>query len=454
MQFLLEHLPLSNFTDLGLAETLLRAVRDAGYTTATPIQAQAIPALLKGRDLLGIAQTGTGKTAAFALPILQRLIDDATPVRAGHVRALILAPTRELAGQIAESFRVYGRYVPGLRIACIFGGVSPGPQIAQLARGVDVLVATPGRLLDHMSANKVSLSTTRIVVLDEADHMLDLGFLPPVRRIVAKLPRDRQNLFFSATMPREISGLAGDFLNDPVRVSVTPAATTVERITQRALLIEAGAKPDLLVELLQDEKFKRTIVFTRTKRGADKVSHRLETATIPALAIHGNKSQNQRQRALDAFKAGEVRVLVATDIAARGIDIDAVTHIINFELPDVAEAYVHRIGRTARAGADGAAISLVDSSEAHLLRAIEKATRQQVPTTDRRGTITPTRQPPTPRPPKPPQRGKPRNGPAHGGRNGDAGARPQTTQPREVWSNKPGGEAGRPRRRKSFHAAS
>ena len=403
---------MNTFADLGLAEPLARAVRDANYSVPTPIQARAIPPLLEGRDLLGIAQTGTGKTAAFALPILDRLIRDGERAQPRHVRALILAPTRELAAQIADSFKTYGKHAR-TSVGCIVGGVSPGPQIAMLARGLDVLVATPGRLLDHLNAGKVSLATTKIVVLDEADHMLDLGFVVPIRRIVAKLPRERQNLFFSATMPREIAGLADEFLHDPVKVSVTPAATTVERIAQRALLIEAGAKADLLVELLGDESFRRTIVFTRTKRGADKVTRRLETAAIPALAIHGNKSQGQRQRALDAFKAGQIRVLVATDIAARGIDIDAVTHVINYELPEVPEAYVHRIGRTARAGAEGAAVSLVDGSEAHLLRAIEKATRQHVPATDRRGTITPTKDtsPPMPERRDPRAFGKGRNGP-------------------------------------------
>ena len=407
---------MTDFNSLGLAEPLARAVRDANYTTPTPIQIQAIPPLLAGRDLLGVAQTGTGKTAAFALPILHRLMSDQRAVKPGHVRALILAPTRELAGQIADSFKVYGRYA-SMRVGCVFGGVSPGPQIAMLARGVDVLVATPGRLLDHMGAGKVSLSDTHIVVLDEADHMLDLGFVVPIRRIIAKLPRERQNLFFSATMPREIAGLADGFLKDPVKVSVTPQATTVERISQQAILVDAAAKPDLLVELLSNASLARTIVFTRTKRGADKAARRLEMAGLPALAIHGNKSQNQRQRALDSFKAGEVRVLVATDIAARGIDIDGVTHVINYELPDVPEAYVHRIGRTARAGAEGAAIALVDREEFSLLRAIEKSTRQTIPSTDRRGTIVPT---PMPRMPeevdprrvsrngKPGQNGKPR----------------------------------------------
>ena len=276
---LIERIPLNDFSDFGLAEPLSRAVRDAGYTVPTPIQARSIPELLQGHDLLGIAQTGTGKTAAFALPILNRLLSDREALRGGHVRALVLAPTRELASQISESFRQYACHT-SLRVGCIFGGVSPGPQIAMLARGLDVLVATPGRLLDHMSSGKVSLGATRVVVLDEADHMLDLGFVVPIRRIIAKLPRERQNLFFSATMPRDIAKLADEFLRDPVKVSVTPAATTVERINQRAILVEAAAKGDLLVELLAGDEFQRAIVFTRTKRGADKVSRRLEVAKV------------------------------------------------------------------------------------------------------------------------------------------------------------------------------
>ena len=452
-----ERISLNDFSAFGLAEPLARAVRDAGYSVPTPIQARSIPDLLQGHDLLGIAQTGTGKTAAFALPILHRLLNEQAPARGGQVRALILAPTRELAGQIAESFRVYARHT-SMKIGCIFGGVSAGPQIAMLARGLDVLVATPGRLLDHMGAGKASLAATRIVVLDEADHMLDLGFVVPIRRIIAKLPRERQNLFFSATMPQDIAKLAHEFLRDPVKVSVTPAATTVERINQRAILIEAGAKSDLLVELLNGDEFRRAIVFTRTKRGADKVSRRLEAANISALAIHGNKSQNQRQRALDSFKSGEVRVLVATDIAARGIDIDAVTHVINYELPEVPEAYVHRIGRTARAGADGAAVALVDGSEQHLLRAIEKATRQSIPLTDRRGTVTVTKMPDRPATPRPAPRGKARNhaGQARPPVSANAGQTPQGAKPRgknrggqeqrgnnaprEIWSNRPGGD--------------
>jgi ATP-dependent RNA helicase RhlE len=373
----------TTFQDLGLAETILRAFQHEGYTAPTPIQAQSIPTLLQGHDLLGIAQTGTGKTAAFAAPILHRLLAENIRPAPKTARALILAPTRELAAQIADSFRTYGRFAR-LSVSVVVGGVSLGPQRDQLSRGVDVLVATPGRLLDHLSTGAVRLDATKIVVLDEADHMLDLGFVVPIRKILAKLPKQRQSLFFSATMPGEIAKLANEMLRDPIEVKVTPVATTVERITQEVFLIETGRKRDMLVELLSRPEVKRTIVFTRTKRGADKVAHHLEAAGLPAAAIHGNKSQSQRQKALDAFRQGRTPTLVATDIAARGIDVDGVTHVVNFELPDVAESYVHRIGRTARAGADGAAFSLCDHEERHLLRQIERLIRLTVPLTDRR----------------------------------------------------------------------
>ena len=374
---------MTDFAGLGVAETILRALRDEGYTTPTPIQTKAIPTLLKGGDLLGIAQTGTGKTCAFAVPILQRMLERPAPAAPGTVRALILAPTRELAVQIGESFRVYGKHTR-FRVQVIVGGVSMGPQIQALARGVDILVATPGRLLDHMDSRRVNLSTTEVVVLDEADHMLDLGFIVPIRKIVAKLPKTRQTLFFSATMPREIATLANEMLTNPARVEVTPAATTVERIAQKCFLIEAGGKRSLLVDTLSQPEVKLALVFTRTKRGADRVCEYLEDAGISAGAIHGNKSQNHRQRTLNDFKAGKTKVLVATDIAARGIDVDGVTHVVNFELPEVPETYVHRIGRTARAGANGIAISFCDNSERGLLRDIEKTTRQEIPTEDRR----------------------------------------------------------------------
>ena len=374
---------MTNFTDLGLAPGLLRALTEEGYTTPTPIQAKAIPIVLSGADLQGIAQTGTGKTAAFALPILHRLAAEKIPAMRKGARVLVLSPTRELASQIAESFKTYGRHV-GVTVGIVFGGVAHGPQRNMLARGVDVLVATPGRLLDHMQQGNCDLKGTEIFVLDEADQMLDLGFLPPIRRIVAKLSVKRQNLFFSATMPAEIGKLAGELLRDPQKVSVAPAATTVERVTQSVIHIEANKKRALLVDLFKDADLTRTLVFTRTKRGADKVAAHLESAGIEVAAIHGNKSQNQREQALRAFKQAQIRVLVATDIAARGIDVDLVSHVINFELPDVPESYVHRIGRTARAGATGRAISLVDSGERGQLRDIERLTRQQITAEDRR----------------------------------------------------------------------
>ena len=355
---------MTQFTDLGLPETLLQAVTQEGYLTPSPIQSQAIPPLLQGRDLLGIAQTGTGKTAAFALPMLARILADRRRPAPGAVRMLVLAPTRELAAQIADSFRAFGCFMrPALQVGVIVGGVSARPQTEMLARGVEVLVATPGRLLDLLATRRDALSRTEVLVLDEADHMLDLGFIIPIRRVVAMLPKARQTLLFSATMPKEIAGLAGDLLRDPAQVSVAPVATTVEKVDQRVVFVHSAAKRDILTELMRDETVARAIVFTRTKHGADRVVQHLEKAGVGAQAIHGNKSQNQRVRALDGFRRGATRVLVATDIAARGIDVDGVTHVVNFELPDVPEAYVHRIGRNARAGASGQAISLCDNEE-------------------------------------------------------------------------------------------
>jgi ATP-dependent RNA helicase RhlE len=371
------------FSELGLAETLLCALEREGYETPTPIQAKAIPLLLQGRDLLGIAQTGTGKTAAFALPILTRLLEDRRRPTPFTIRALVLAPTRELAAQIADSFRAYGQLMRP-SVGVIVGGVSHRPQAEMLARGLDVLVATPGRLLDHISTGRLKLAATEILVLDEADHMLDLGFIVPIRKIVAKLPKRRQTLLFSATMPKEIAGLAQDMLVDPAEVSVAPAASTAERVDQHVFLVDGAAKREMLVELMAGADVSRAIVFTRTKRGADRVAQHLDAAGVGAEAIHGNKSQNQRTRALDGFRRGHTRVLVATDIAARGIDVDGVTHVVNYELPETPEAYVHRIGRTARAGASGRAISLCDNGERPLLRQIEKATRQTLAVTDRR----------------------------------------------------------------------
>ena len=375
---------MTDFASLGLAKPLLSALAAEGYTKPTPIQAQAIPLVMDGKDVLGIAQTGTGKTAAFALPILHRLAANRRPAPRRGCRCLVLSPTRELATQIAESFRAYGAGM-GMTVQVVFGGVKYGPQVRALAGGVDVLVATPGRLIDHINEKVANLSETEIFVLDEADQMLDMGFVVPIRRIAKTLPRVRQNLFFSATMPSEIEKLAAELLNpNPSKVSVTPQATTVEKIEQKVLFIETARKRVLLAELFDDPAMKRVLVFTRTKRGADRVAKGLTTIGIEAASIHGDKSQGQRERALAEFKAGKMRALVATDIAARGIDVDGVTHVIQFELPNVPEAYVHRIGRTARAGAGGAAIALVADDERNLLRDIQKVTRQVIPAWDRR----------------------------------------------------------------------
>ncbi len=369
------------FSQLDLVEPLQRAVAAENYARATPIQAQAIPHLLAGRDLLGIAQTGTGKTAAFALPILQRIAASRQPLRRNLTRALVLTPTRELAIQIEESFRTYGRHLP-LRTAVVFGGVGHKPQIDALARGLDILVATPGRLLDLMGQRHAVLDQVSIFVLDEADRMLDMGFIHDIKRVIAALPKERQTLFFSATMPEPIARLADSILNNPVRISVTPAATTVERVEQRVYFVDAANKRALLTELLQDAAIARALVFSRTKHGADRVAEQLGRAGVRAEAIHGNKSQSARQRALANFRGGGSRVLVATDIAARGIDIDGITHVINYELPNEPESYVHRIGRTARAGATGIAISLCDHAERPYLRDIEKLTRQALTVVD------------------------------------------------------------------------
>ena len=364
----------ASFADLRLTAPIVNALAARNYQTPTPIQLQAIPHLLAGTDLLGVAQTGTGKTAAFALPILQRLSQ--TNERGGNgPRALILTPTRELALQIAESFRAYGKNLP-LRHTAIFGGVGQSPQVAALARGVDIVVATPGRLLDLAAQGHVRFGRLSVFVLDEADRMLDMGFLRDVKKIVALLPKERQTLLFSATMPDEIARLAGSLLHSPVRVEVTPVSSTVERIEQRVLHVDGTDKPFRLAELLQDPQIGRALVFARTKHGANRITLQLARRNILAEAIHGNKSQTARQRALESFRSGAVRVLIATDIAARGIDVDGITHVINYDLPEVPENYVHRIGRTGRAGAVGAAVSFCDPSERGLLRDIEKLIRR------------------------------------------------------------------------------
>ena len=372
-----------SFEDLALVEPIRRALKDEGYATPTPIQAQAIPQLLAGQDLLGIAQIGTGKTAAFALPILQRLA--ASRGQAGlqrkTARCLVLTPTRELALQIGDSFRAYGRHL-GLRSLVIFGGVGQNPQVAGMARGVDILTATPGRLLDLLGQGHLRLDAIETVVLDEADRMLDMGFIHDVKKIVALLPKQRQTLLFSATMPSAIARLAAGILRDPVRVEVTPPSTTVELIEQRVAFVERAGKREMLCAMLRDRALARVLVFTRTKHTANRVAEQLTRAGFSAEAIHGNKSQGARQRALEGFRAGHVRVLVATDIAARGIDVDGITHVVNYELPNVPDTYVHRIGRTARAGAAGAAISLCDGEERAYLRDIERTIGRKVPVLD------------------------------------------------------------------------
>jgi ATP-dependent RNA helicase RhlE len=369
---------LPSFTDFGLLPPILDALAGEGYAAPTPIQSQAIPFVLAGRDLCGIAQTGTGKTAAFALPILHRLASRPRPAPRGACRVLVLSPTRELASQIVESFQSYGRQLP-LSTAVVFGGVPLGAQQRRLAAGVDILVATPGRLLDLVDRRALTLSSVEILVLDEADRMLDLGFIHALKRIVKLLPHGRQTLLFSATMPRTIAALAEDYLDDPVKVAVAPSATTVERVEQGVIFVASERKRDLLATMLRDPGFERVLVFTRTKHGADRVVRHLAAAGIGAAAIHGNKSQPQRERALAGFRSGHERVLVATDIAARGIDVEGVSHVINFELPNMPEDYVHRIGRTARAGAAGIAIALCSDEEKPYLRSIEKLTRLSVP---------------------------------------------------------------------------
>ncbi len=371
----------TSFAELGLIEPIQRAVRAENYATPTPIQVQAIPHLLQGRDLLGCAQTGTGKTAAFALPILQRLAAD--PRRAGPkaCRVLVLTPTRELAAQIEASFRTYGRHLQ-LRCAVVFGGVGQTPQVQALARGVDILVATPGRLLDLMGQRHIRLDRLEVFVLDEADRMLDMGFIHDVQRVIRALPAKRQSLFFSATIPPEIVRLADGILTDPVAVGVRPAVSTADRIEQRIMFVDQADKRPLLGRVLQDAAIDRVLVFTRTKHGADRVVKQLAHDGVAADAIHGNKSQSARTRALERFRTGAGRVLVATDIAARGIDVDGITHVINYDLPNLPESYVHRIGRTARAGKSGIAISFCDADERVYLRDIEALIKIRIPVVD------------------------------------------------------------------------
>ena len=375
---------MTSFNDFGLAEPITRALVDEKYVTPTPIQDQTIPIAMQGRDVIGIAQTGTGKTAAFALPILNHLYTKRLRPEKKSCRVLVLSPTRELSGQISDSFRAYGRHMRPLAVALAIGGVPINRQVRSLAHGVEVLVATPGRLLDLVNQRALTLNQVEILVLDEADRMLDMGFIHDIKRVVAMLPKQRQTLFFSATMPQEITRLADSMLTDPARVAVTPQATTVDRIVQRVIHTEKSAKPALLVDVLKTEKTDRVLVFTRTKHGADKVVRALQKTGFGAEAIHGNKSQNQRERVLADFKSGRLRILIATDIAARGIDVDGVSHVINYDLPNIPESYVHRIGRTARAGAEGIAISFCDQEEGAFLRDIERMIRITIPATGER----------------------------------------------------------------------
>jgi len=365
------------FASLGVAEPILRALAAENYTHPTPIQARAVPILLSGRDLLGIAQTGTGKTAAFGLPLLQRLSTGHVPPQPKQARALILAPTRELAVQIEQSLRTYGRFL-NLKMAVILGGVNQNTQVRTMARGVDILVATPGRLLDLVQQKHVRLDAVNTLIVDEADRMLDMGFIRDVRKLVAFLPKDRQSMLFSATMPDDVAKLTHDMLRQPERIEIAPQGKTADRITQKLYFVPAQQKRQLLSELLKDLAMNRVIVFTRTKHGANRVAEHLSRTGEVAEAIHGNKSQNARQRALDMFRSGKARVLVATDIAARGIDIDDISHVVNFEMPNEPESYVHRIGRTARAGGEGIAVSFCDASERGYLRDIERLIRTKI----------------------------------------------------------------------------
>jgi len=369
------------FKDLNLISQLQKAVEKQGYTEPTPIQAQTIPLLLEGKDVMGIAQTGTGKTAAFTLPILQGLFKNKKPLKPGFPRALILTPTRELAAQIEDSFKNYGQFLD-LKHTVIFGGVNQHSQVRRLSKGVDILVATPGRLLDLMNQKHINLKEIEYFILDEADRMLDMGFVNDVRKVIAVIPKKRHSLFFSATMSKDIEKLAKSMLINPEHIEVTPQATTVEKIEQKVFFIDADNKNYLLKKLMKEDHHKSVLIFTRTKHRANKVSEVLNKNNVSSAAIHGNKSQNQRTKALADFKSGKVKVLVATDIAARGIDINKISHVINYDLPNEAESYVHRIGRTARAGEEGTAYSFCAADERDFLRAIERLIKMQIPVED------------------------------------------------------------------------
>ncbi|MDF9775640.1 DEAD/DEAH box helicase [Pseudomonas baetica] len=435
-----------SFASLGLSEALVRAIEAAGYTEPTPVQQRAIPAVLQGRDLMVAAQTGTGKTGGFALPILERLFPDGHPDKSQRhgprqPRVLVLTPTRELAAQVHESFKVYARDLKFVS-ACIFGGVGMNPQVQAMSRGVDVLVACPGRLLDLAGQGSVDLSHVEILVLDEADRMLDMGFVHDVKKVLARLPAKRQNLLFSATFSKDITDLAGKLLHNPERIEVTPPNTTVERIEQRVFRLAASHKRSLLAHLITAGAWEQVLVFTRTKHGANRLAEYLDKHGLSAVAIHGNKSQNARTKALADFKAGTVRILVATDIAARGLDIDQLPHVVNFELPNVDEDYVHRIGRTGRAGRSGEAISLVAPDEEKLLKSIERMTKQKIADGDLMGFDASAVEAEKPEVRERPDMRNPRNprGPRGDGPNGSGGGRKD--KGKDKGKEKPAGERG------------
>ncbi|MBV5304067.1 MAG: DEAD/DEAH box helicase [Chlorobium sp.] len=413
------------FESLNIIDPILKALQEEGYTTPTPIQAEAIPIILQGTDLLGCAQTGTGKTAAFAIPILQLLGANKIYDRKRKIRSLIVTPTRELAIQIGESFNAYGRHT-GLTNTVIFGGVNQNPQTASLIKGVDIVIATPGRLLDLLNQGFLSLRDVEILVLDEADRMLDMGFIHDVKKILALVPKKRQSLFFSATMPPEIVKLAATILHNPSKVSVTPVSSTVDIINQSIYFVDKGNKSALLVDILQDKSIKTALVFTRTKHGADKVVKLLDRHHIKAEAIHGNKAQNARQRALTNFKSQTTRILVATDIAARGIDVDDLEYVINYEMPNISETYVHRIGRTGRAGAKGTALSFCDAEEKEYLRDIEKLIAKKIPVIDNHSFPLMDHNPVK----APKQQGR--------GNSGHPGPKPPAASTAKRWSERPG----------------
>ncbi|TAA40995.1 MULTISPECIES: DEAD/DEAH box helicase [Corallincola] len=411
-----------SFASLGLSDSILAAIKEQGYETPSPIQAQAIPAVLEGRDVMAAAQTGTGKTAGFTLPILE-ILSKGPQAQANQVRTLVLTPTRELAAQVGASVETYSKHLP-LRSAVVFGGVKINPQMMALRRGVDVLVATPGRLLDLYNQNAVRFKQLEILVLDEADRMLDMGFIHDIKKILALLPKQRQNLMFSATFSNEIRALAKGMVNNPVEVSVAPPNTTAERIEQLVYPVDKGRKSGLLTRLIQDNQWQQVLVFSKTKHGANRITKQLNAKEINAAAIHGNKSQGARTKALADFKSGAIRVLVATDIAARGLDIDQLPHVVNYDLPHVAEDYVHRIGRTGRAGASGEAVSLVCADDFKLLAAIERLIGDIIPRKELSGfepthPLPPSRTPQARRAPRPKKPKKPKIEHADGQRSGE-----------------------------------